>query len=63
MKTHDHKDGYKLADKIYDEIKEFDMDTCNISKSLGYKAYNLKNDDVTFIKHEFAERYYEFKHS
>ena len=100
--------GYKLADQIYDTIRECDTDICDIAKNLGFKADNIKNvkdhvfynkhyldrlapaepveyrrfdaniqqalawkrletgthtqDDVTWIKHECAERHHELKY-
>ena len=100
--------GYKLADQIYDSIRESDTDICDIAKNLGFKADNIKNvkdhvfynkhyldrlapdepveyrrfdaniqqalawkrletgthtqDDVTWMKHECAERHHELKY-
>ena len=100
--------GYKLADTIYDSIRECDTDICDIAKNLGFKANNIKNvkdhvfynkhdldrlapaepveyrrfdaniqqalawkrletgthtqDDITWIKHECAERHHELKY-
>ena len=100
--------GYKLADQIYDSIRECDTDICDIAKKLGFKADNIKNvkdhvfynkhyldrlapaepveyrrfdaniqqalawkrleigthtqDDVTWMKHECAERHHELKY-
>jgi hypothetical protein len=100
--------GYKLADQIYDSIRECDTDICDIAKNLGFKADNIKNvkhhvfynkhyldrlapaepveyrrfdvniqqalawkrleigthtqDDVTWMKHECAERHHELKY-
>ena len=100
---------FKLAEKIYDSIRECDTDICDIAENLGFKADNIKNvkdhvfyqkheldqyvslgeaseykrfdlyiqqalawkrletethtqDDITWIKHECAERYYELKY-
>ena len=100
--------GDKLADQIYDSIRECDTDICDIAKNLGFKADNIKNakdhifynehdldrygpdqmerkqfdpnlqqglawkrletgthtqDDVTWIKHECAERHHELKYA
>ena len=100
--------GYKLADQIYDSIRESDTDICDIAQNLGFKADNIKNvkdhvfynkhyldrlapaepveyrrfdaniqqalawkrletgthtqDDITWIKHECAERHHELKY-
>ena len=35
--------GYKLADQIYDSIRESDTDICDIAQNLGFKADNIKN--------------------
>jgi len=45
--------GYKLADQIYDSIRECDTDICDIAKNLGFKANNIKNvkDHVFYNKH------------
>lgn len=98
---------FKLAEKIYDSIRESDTDICDIAENLGFKADNIKNvkdhvfynehnldrygpdeiehkrfdatleqalawkrlesaihtqDDVTWIKHECAERHHELKY-
>jgi hypothetical protein len=99
---------FKLAEKIYDSIREWDTDICDIAENLGFKADNLKNvkdhvfynkhyldrlapaepvehrrfdaniqqdlawkrletgthtqDDVTWMKHECAERHHELKY-
>ena len=100
--------GDKLADQIYDSIRESDTDICDIAENLGFKANNIKivkdhifhnehdldrygpdqierkqfdpnlqqglawkrletgthtQDDVTWIKHECAERHHEFKYA
>ena len=97
----------KLAERIYDSIRECDTDICDIAANLGFKADNIKNvkdhvfynehnldrygpdqiehkrfdatlsqalawkrleagihtqDDVTWIKHECAERHHELKY-
>jgi len=99
--------GDKLADQIYESIRESDTDICDIAQNLGFKADNIKNvkdhvfynehdldrygpdqierkqfdpnlqqalawkrletgthtqDDVTWIKHECAERHHELKY-
>ena len=100
--------GYKLADQIYNSIRESDTDICDIAQNLGFKANNIKNvkdhvfynkhyldrlapaepveyrrfdaniqqalawkrletgthtqDDITWIKHECAERHHELKY-
>lgn len=100
--------SYKLADQIYDSIRESNTDICNIAQNLGFKADNIKNvkdhlfynkhyldrlasvepveyqrfdaniqqalawkrletgthtqDDITWIKHECAERHHELKY-
>jgi hypothetical protein len=99
---------FKLAEKIYDSIRECDTDICDIAENLGFKADNIKNvkdhvfynehdldrygpdeiehkrfdatleqalawkrletgtytqDDVTWIKHECAERHHESKYN
>jgi hypothetical protein len=102
--------GPKLADQIYQSIRECDTDICDIAQNLGFKADNIKNvkdhvfynehdldryvdqdepierkqfdpdlqqalawkrletgthtqDDVTWIKHECAERHHELKYA
>ena len=35
--------GYKLADQIYDSIRESDTGICDIAQNLGFKADNIKN--------------------
>lgn len=97
----------KLAEQIYDSIRECDTDISDIAENLGFKADNIKNvkhhvfiqehdldrhgpdqiehkrfdatfsqalawkrlesgihtqDDITWIKHECAERHHELKH-
>jgi hypothetical protein len=99
--------GNKLAEQLYDRIRESDTDVCDIASNLGFKANNIKNvkdhifynehdldryvleeiehkrfdaslqqalawkrleagthkqDDVTWIKHECAERHHELKY-
>lgn len=98
---------FKLAEKIYNSIRECDTDICDIAENLGFKADNIKNvkdhvfynehdldrygpdeiehkrfdatleqalawkrletathnqDDVTWIKHECAERHHELNY-
>ena len=45
--------GYKLADQMYDSIRECDTDICDIAENLGFKADNIKNvkDHVFYNKH------------
>lgn len=99
---------FKLAEKIYQSIRESDTDICDIAENVGFKVDNIKNvkdhvfynehdldrygpdqmerkqfdpnlqqglawkrletgthtqDDVTWIKHECAERHHELKYS
>jgi hypothetical protein len=99
--------GNKLADQIYNSIRECDTNICDIAENLGFKADNIKNvkdhifynehnldrygpdritrkqfdpnlqqglawkrietgahtqDDITWIKHECAERHHKLKH-
>ena len=35
--------GDKLADQMYDSIRECDTDICDIAENLGFKADNIKN--------------------
>ena len=35
--------GDKLADQIYESIRESDTDICDIAQNLGFKADNIKN--------------------
>jgi hypothetical protein len=37
-----HELSVKLADKIYDSIRECDTNICDITKNLGFKADNIK---------------------
>jgi hypothetical protein len=100
--------GDKLADQIYESIRESDTDICDIAQNLGFKADNIKKvkdhvfynehdldrygpdqierkqfdpnlqqalawkrletethtqHDVTWIKHEYAERHHELKYA
>ena len=50
--------GYKLADQIYDSIRESDTDICDIAQNLGFKAGNIKNvkDHVFYNEHDL-DRY------
>ena len=42
--------GDKLADQIYESIRESDTDICDIAQNLGFKADNIKNvKDHVFI--------------
>lgn len=49
--------GYKLADQIYDSIRESDTDICDIAENLGFKADNIKKvkDHVFYQKHELDQ--------
>jgi hypothetical protein len=111
LKNPDRKNAdelqFKLAEEIYDSIRECDTDICDIAENLGFKADNIKNvkdhvfnnehdldrygpdeiehkrfdatleqalawkrleagihtqDDITWIKHECAERHHELKY-
>ena len=46
--------GDKLAEKVYDSIRECDTDICDIGANLGFKADNIKNvkDHVFQNQHE-----------
>ena len=48
----------KLADEIYESIRESDTDICNIAQNLGFKADNIKNvkDHVFYNEHDL-DRY------
>lgn len=50
--------GDKLADQIYDSIRESDTDICDIAQNLGFKADNIKNvkDHVFYNEHDL-DRY------
>jgi uncharacterized protein (UPF0303 family) len=50
--------GAKLAEQIYDSIRECDTDICDIAENLGFKADNIKNvkDHVFYNKH-YLDRY------
>ena len=52
-----YKLGYKLADQIYDLIRESNMNICDIAENLGFKADNIKNvkDHVFYQKHELDQ--------
>jgi hypothetical protein len=43
--------GDKLADQIYNSIRECDTDICDIAENLGFKADNIKNvkDHIFYI--------------
>ena len=49
--------GYKLADQIYESIRESDTDICDIAQNLGLKADNIKNvkDHVFYQKYELDQ--------
>ena len=49
---------FKLAEEIYDSIRECDTDICDIAENLGFKADNIKNvkDHVFYNKHDL-DRY------
>jgi len=49
---------FKLAEKIYDSIRECDTDICDIAENLGFKADNIKNvkDHVFYNEHDL-DRY------
>ena len=49
--------GYKLADQIYDSIRESDTDICDIAENLGFKTDNIKKvkDHVFYQKHELDQ--------
>ena len=48
---------FKLAEEIYDSIREFDTDICDIAENLGFKADNIQNvkDHVFYQKHELDQ--------
>lgn len=50
--------GDKLANKMYDSIRECDTDICDIAQNLGFKADNIKKvkDHVFFNEHNL-DRY------
>jgi len=57
-----HRNGdelqFKLAEKIYDSIREYDTDICNIAENLGFKADNIKNvKDHVFDNEHDLDRY------
>ena len=49
---------FKLAEKIYDSIRECYTDICDIAENLGFKADNIKNvkDHVFYNEHDL-DRY------
>ena len=49
---------FKLAEEIYDSIRECDTDICDIAENLGFKADNIKNvkDHVFYNEHDL-DRY------
>ena len=50
--------GDKLADQIYDSIRESDTDICDIAQNLGFKANNIKNvKDHIFHNEHDLDRY------
>ena len=48
----------KLADQMYDSIRESDTDICDIAENLGFKAENIKKvkDHVFYNEHDL-DRY------
>jgi hypothetical protein len=50
--------GDKLADQIYDSIRDCDTDICDIAENLGLKADNIKNvkDHIFYNEHDL-DRY------
>lgn len=44
----------KLAEKIYNQIRESDIDVCDIAQNLNFKADNIKNvkDHVFYNEHD-----------
>ena len=50
--------GDKLADQIYDSIRDCDTDICDIGENLGFKADNIKNvkDHIFYNEHDL-DRY------
>ena len=61
---------FTLAEQIYDSIRECDTDICdiasNLEQALAWKrleAGTHSEDDVTWIKHECAERHHESKYN
>lgn len=49
--------GDKLAEKVYDSIRECDTDICDIAANLGFKADNIKNvkDHLFYNEHELDQ--------
>lgn len=48
----------KLAEKIYNQIRESDTDVCEIAQNLGFKADNIKNvKDHVFYNEHNLDRY------
>jgi hypothetical protein len=47
----------KLADQIYNSIRECDTDICEIAEKLGFKADNIKNvkDHIFYKEHELDQ--------
>ena len=49
---------FKLAEEIYDSIRECDTDICDIAENLGFKADNIKNvKDHVFYNEHNLDRY------
>ena len=49
--------SYKLADQMYDSIRECDTDICEIAENLGFKADNIKNiKDYVFYNKHYLDR-------
>ena len=48
---------FKLAEEIYDSIRECDTDICDIAENLGFKADNIKNvkDHIFYKEHELDQ--------
>jgi hypothetical protein len=48
----------KLAEKIYNQIRESDTDVCDIAQNLGFKADNIQNvKDHVFYNEHVLDRY------
>lgn len=49
---------FKLAEQIYDSIRECDTDISDISRNIGFKADNIKNlkDHIFYSEHDL-DRY------
>lgn len=49
---------FKLAQKIYDSIRECDRDVCDIAQNLGFKAKNIKNVKArVFYNQHYLDRH------